>query len=476
MSAEADIYSVDDAGRPTGFCQLHGFEVVPSLQLLLTDPGKRPSRTQHGDSPVWTAYGASGVAHWVSVPPSTRREYHARVYAQSHKVNRASDALPSATPAQFMQLEKQLRERVTVTPPCTGCGTLNMRRPVALLDGYDLAHVQATRMEPGATIGAHTDHVSYGQIIITVALQGVAELLLRKRKGGETTTLQIREGDAYVLFGQARSNAMTHAVAYPRARDGPRFSLTYRFVPSAAYIIQAQAGGGSVLEPGTIVEARCAEGGSDASYPSVYPALVLGEAVGPNMLHQLARALGRGGDAVEGGLHPHVDDTAASDSVRVVFLHTGLYDDMAPDDDEVRQIPRASVHPLKPTTSLHAMLVGERSVVRCGREYTQDVPLARRVIQGWDRAAQGQGALIGCVVSIDDSRWTGRNHHEGTIVGFDEITRRYRVRSDDGSGEHPVELVLERDSFEVKEVALQRTIVAPAKKRPRSSGSPPPST
>ena len=303
MSAEADIYSVDDAGRPTGFCQLHGFEVVPSLQLLLTDPGKRPSRTQHGDSPVWTAYGASGVAHWVSVPPSTRREYHARVYAESHKVNRASDALPSATPAQFMQLEKELRERVTVTPPSTGCGTLNMRRPVALLEGYDLAHVQATRMQPGATIGAHTDHASYGQIIITVALQGDAELLLREqRKGGETRTLQICEGDAYVLFGQVRSKTVTHAVEYPKVRDEPRYSLTYRFVPSAAYIIHAQTccrqgssnpAGGSVLEPGTIVEARCAEGGSDASYPSVYPALVLGEAVHPNMLPQLAHALGR---------------------------------------------------------------------------------------------------------------------------------------------------------------------------------------
>ena len=84
--------------------------------------------------------------------------------------------------------------------------------------------------------------------------------------------------------------------------------------------------------------------------------------------------------------------------------------------------------------------------------------------------------MTGCVVSIVDSKWTERNVHEGTIVGFDDATRRHRVRVDEGSGEDPVELVLERDSFEVKEVALQRTIVAPAKKRPRSSGSPPPST
>ena len=94
--------------------------------------------------------------------------------------------------------------------------------------------MQATRMKRGTEIGSHKDKPIYGEIIATVNLVGTSELTV----GASTRTLHA--GDAYALFGQARADK-EHAISFSaQGADETRFSLTFRFVPSASYDISMQ--------------------------------------------------------------------------------------------------------------------------------------------------------------------------------------------------------------------------------------------
>ena len=214
-----------------GLLLMHGFNVSPSLRLCKASSQASSSSTRASTSePVWGPYHstyAEGIHVWHSIPgePGPARRYHESRLLKP--ASTGSTMVPSKTPEEFLNLESQLRSGLIVDAG----GKL-----VQLLSGFELSHVQATRMSPGSHIGSHKDKEIYGEIIATVNLTGTSELTV----GGVACTLQA--GDAYAMFGQARADK-EHGLVYRASKEKEqecRFSLTFRFVPCASFLISAQ--------------------------------------------------------------------------------------------------------------------------------------------------------------------------------------------------------------------------------------------
>ena len=243
---------------------LSGLDVASSLKRCSTDAPASSATRQSTTEAVWGAYNSPAgvdVNIWHSIPgedDKRRRQHETRLSSIS---STASSTVPSRTPAEFLALEQELRRRLVVS--VAGQST-------RLLEGFELSHVQATRMERGKELGRHRDKQVYGEIIATVNLVGTSVLTV----GAATRTL--RAGDAYALFGQARA-AKEHGVSFPaHGPDALRFSLTFRFVPCACFDISEQKCSAKLppLQAGCLVEARWGSG-TETQFRSVYPAMVL---------------------------------------------------------------------------------------------------------------------------------------------------------------------------------------------------------
>lgn len=215
----------------------HGFDVEPSLRCCLRENTLASTRqhVQHTTEPTWGSYNSprgEGIYVWQSIPGD---EPSSRQYHESRLLKSASTGgnVHAKTPDEFIKLEQMLRQRLLVE-----VGGKQTR----LLDGFELSHVQATRMDPRTKIAKHKDKEIYGEIIATVNLQGHSILSV-----GDSTH-ELQPGDAYALFGQARA-VKEHEVTFPaNAPHERRFSLTFRFVPCSSVKISSQKRSGNLAK------------------------------------------------------------------------------------------------------------------------------------------------------------------------------------------------------------------------------------
>jgi quercetin dioxygenase-like cupin family protein len=241
-----------------GLLFVNGLDVVPSLRRCQSDAPASSSTRKSTTEAVWGSYNSPAgvdINVWHSIPgdEGNRRSQHEKRLLKP--VSTGSTTVPSKTPEEFIQLEKELRERLLVT--------VNSKA-TQLLDGFELSHVQATRMERGTEIGRHKDKGIYGEIIATVNLVGTSTLTV----GASTRTLHA--GDAYALFGQARADK-EHAISFAaQAPERRRFSLTFRFVPCASVDISMQRSSRSLppLEAGCVQPLRHALKSSHQGRPA----------------------------------------------------------------------------------------------------------------------------------------------------------------------------------------------------------------
>ena len=366
-----------------GFMVLNGLDVASSLKRCSKDAPASSATRQSTTEAVWGAYNSPAgvdVTIWHSIPgeDGERRKQHEKRLSSISST--ASSSVPSRTPAEFLALEQELRRRLVVS--VNGQST-------QLLEGFELSHVQATRMERGKELGRHKDKQVYGEIIATVNLVGTSVLTVG------TATRTLRAGDAYALFGQARA-VKEHGVSFSaHGPDALRFSLTFRFVPCACFDISEQKSSASLppLQAGCLVEARWGSG-REAQFPSVYPAMVLhGSASALRQLthdtlpslQPLQQALGRPSVCMRDLPVEH------ENHVPVLFLYTDLYHEHTPAEDFVMLVPRNQLQPLAAGSALRHFLFHEARVTRCfpPRQMQQSVEQAQAAVQQWSTELTG---------------------------------------------------------------------------------------
>ena len=306
-----------DIGALEGFGHLPASALPAELlesciDALVADDGLRGSRSQ-------------GRAQWLQEPAHNQMfTYTCVAQGPEHDFNverlrrigalYGSEYFFADMPKAWCSIVKHLRQQLVLTLD-DGSGS---HTTLPLLDNMLLSQVQATKMEPGGEIHKHVDKPLFGELIVTVLLQGTSALKLWDEKGSTVLLEQeLQPGSTYCLWGMARA-VWKHAICFPSAGDDARFSLTYRFVPSSSYqICHTPTVDHPPLEPGMTVESYF-YGNEDRPmdrHPATYPALVL---AGPALLDQLH---GMGADAAE--VWPALDDLAGELKLGQVIVEGG---------------------------------------------------------------------------------------------------------------------------------------------------------
>ena len=233
-------------GALTGFTHIAGLASAELLQRCLKElPGEdapsRSSRPQYQQPQlvrrpaVWdeeTAPDHRDFHSFVTIPRASHEAWaRSRLESMGGFFNGGGEFHP--VPPPWLELEQLLRKSLCLHgvdgEQCT------------LLDDMLLLHCQASRVRPGGHINPHVDKAAYGEIICAVLLQGASTVRIWAQSSLEVNQ-DLVEGDAYCLFGKARSHQdagsgrWRHGIAYRGGREA-RLSLVFRFASRSAFFV-----------------------------------------------------------------------------------------------------------------------------------------------------------------------------------------------------------------------------------------------
>jgi len=424
---------LEDDGRPCGLAVVSNLDVSNALEVLQKDNG-RANRHSESSQPVWAPWGStSGIGHrggtdiklWYSVPEmkgdAARRAVHEAKLASIA----AAGSRFSNTPPAFLDIERELRQLITVSLPG--------QRPMHLLSGFELSHVQATRMEPGDSIQEHVDKAIYGDIIGTVIVSGTSVVTVGSQ------TLELSPGDAYILWGEYRAEKK-HGVKYDgpvrlpntashASASEPRYSLTFRFRSVADIEMRLANFVPRLLSPGQLVEALHYE--KNEKYPSAYPAIVLVPDATQmqggghdTALSWVYKALSRDRPAV-----PLPRMSSDEPHCLVLYLNSDLLGKHAPDEDHLQIVPTSSVLPLPLEEGESAM----RYFLMHQRPQDESIRAAIQAAKVWADSFDANGESKW----VERKRWAGirnvtsdpsLNGRPGLVVLWSKRMQRWRVQ------------------------------------------------
>lgn len=389
-------------GALTGFVSLAprmepGDDLVARCIAELAPEGAMDRAFRGRNRAVWedeTGPSHKHFATYVTLPQQGQRDYASgRLKALGARFSETT-AFETMPPA-WAELGERMRTRLVLPLDDGGDGK---DVPKHLLDDYVLLHCQATRVLPSGRVHKHVDAPLYGEVIVTVVLQGESTLRLWDAKGStiEAERAGMQAGEAYCLFGKARA-IWKHSIDYPKD-DRPRFSLTYRYAPRSAVALteSLQHPPPGLLQPGALVHALVAPS-AQKRHPAAYPALVV---AGPDALSALialdkplyppldalAEALARDELHVADGAVKSAIDAGETECALILYLRTGLYSKLSPAYAETtcEVLPCSSLAIMAETSVTREFMENEKSLWCVeGSGVTNDLVAAQQAAQAW---------------------------------------------------------------------------------------------
>ena len=360
----------------------------------------------------------------------------------------------NVTPPAWMELDSLLRAALVLTgksinsvlpgndgsaasAPPGNDGSAASAPPLRLLDDMLLLHCQASRVRAGGKIHPHVDKALYGELICTVLLQGASAVRVSSKHNLEVER-HLDLGDAYCLFGRARSHEdatpkWQHGVAYAGGETEPReprYTLTFRYAPRSAFELSSFA---PVRAPSSALAVSVRAGdlvdatvrGISSRFPGAYPALVLGGPEELGLLMEKQRGAWPTTSAVAAALSRELDISRdAEQKVRehekegeacalIVYLQTSWLATASPAFHEqvFEVVPCADLLVLREDSIVRAYMMHEKDISRDdGVLGTNNISKAQEAARRWatalgNRGQAHQGGLSNAALLDDIRRW-----------------------------------------------------------------------